>query len=183
MSTIVPISQLPEGVVSTAAALAAISVATVNENAVVRTLGASAVNDGGAGLYHFNAASSATANGLTVVTTPTTGRWILSTPSFSGLGPITASYSGVAESLVIASGFAAVTYTLPALSTSPAGQTVTTITATTGTFNVRTNSASDLIMNAGSPVQVVTSTLTGGQAFNFHAYANRWWLGDRRWGL
>ena len=179
----VPIAQLPVGVVSTNAELALISVLTLSENAVVRTLGASAINDGGAGVYYFVAGSSATTNGLTVLATPTTGRWIAAAPSFSGLGPITASYSGVAESLVIASGFAPVVYTLPVISTSPAGQTVTIVTATTGTITIRPGNGTDLMMNAGAVSSAVTSTLTGGQAFTFQNFANRWWLLDRRWGL
>jgi len=179
MPLIIPISQLPQGTVATNDALTAISVATLSENASVRTLGRNAVNDGGASTFYFDAASSATVDGNNVLATPTTGRWISALPSFSGLGPITADYTGRAENLVIASGFVPVTYTLPPLA-NMIGKDVTTITATTGTFTVRCANATDLIMHGGLPVASVVTTLTGGQAFNFIGYGGRWWLKNLR---
>lgn len=183
MATIVPISQLPNGVVASTAALAAISVATLGENAVVQTLGRAAPNDGGAGVYYFSAGSSATVDSINVVTTPTTGRWIAALPNFSGVGPVTASLTGYAETFVLLSGFAPVTYTLP-VSTNMQGKMVTVKALTTGTATIRCGNATDLIVNAGptaasSVVASIATTLTGGSVFNFQAYGARWYMLDR----
>lgn len=186
MATTYPISTQPAGVVATNAALAAISVVTLTENAVVQTLGANTPNDGGAGIYFFQAGSSATVDNINVIGTPTTGRWIAALPMFSGVGPLTSSFTGIAETFVLASGFAPVTYTLPP-SANMQGKVVTIKAATTGTLNIRTASP-DLIVNAGttaanSVVSQVASTLTGGSVFAFQAYGSRWYSLDKPWGL
>jgi hypothetical protein len=186
MATIVPISALPNGAVATNAALAAISVATLGENAVVRTLGTNTPNDGGANLYYFSASSTATVDNINVLSTPTTGRWIAALPSFSGVGPLTSNFTGIAENFVLLSGFAPVIYTLPPTANMQ-GKTVTIKTATTGTATIRCANAADLIVNAGataaSSVGVsVASTLTGGMTFNFLAYGARWYSTDHAFG-
>lgn len=179
----VPISQQPLGAVSTNAALAAIDVSTVSENAVVSTLGNVAVGDGGGSVFYFQAASARAADGLNVVATPTTGRWI-NAYGLSGVGPTTTSLTGYNETFAILSGFAPVTYTLP-LSTNTLGKVVTVKGITTGTINIRCGDKYDLIvdnngLSAATAVAQLTSTLTGGQAFNFIApFSGRYFRIDK----
>ncbi len=187
MPLIVPIAQLPNGTVATNAALAAISVVSLSENAVVETLGTSAPNDGGANAFYFQAGSTATVDGINVLGTPTTGRWIAALPAFSGVGPITTSFTGIAETFVLLSGFAPVVYTLPPTA-NMIGKSVLVKGLTTGTVTVRCGNATDLIVSAGvsaaaAVVSSVTSTLTGGATFNFQAYGARWYQLDKPWGL
>ncbi len=182
-----PISQQPNGVVASNAALSAISVASLTENAVVQTLGTSVPNDGGANAYYFAAGSSATVDGINVLSTPTTGRWIAALPGFSGVGPLTTSFTGIAETFVLASGFAPIIYTLPPTANMQ-GKQVHVKTLTTGTLTIRCGNATDLIVNAGVSQAAavgasVGSTLTGGAAFNFQAYGARWYVLDRPIGL
>ncbi len=187
MAVIQPISQLPAGTVATNALLAAINVSTLSENAVVETLGTNTPNDGGANAFFFQAGSTATVDGINVVGTTTTGRWIAALPAFSGVGPLTTSFTGIAETFVLLSGFAPVVYTLPPTANMQ-GKTVTIKTATTGTATIRCGNAVDLIMGAGvsaaaEVVSSITSTLTGGATFNFQAYGQRYYSLDRPWGL
>ncbi len=187
MSLVQPISQLPNGLVASNAALSAISVATLGENAVVQTLGLSTPNDGGAGAFFFAAGSTATGDGINVLTTPTTGRWIAALPTFSGVGPLTTSFTGIAETFVLASGFAPIVYTLPPTANMQ-GKQVHVKTLTTGTLTVRCANANDLIVNAGVSQAAavgasIATTLTGGAAFNFQAYGARWYSLDRPNGL
>lgn len=178
-----PTAQIPNGAVSTNTALSAISVATVNENAVVQTLGGTAVGDGLGGLYYFAAGSSRAIDNVTTLGTPTTGRWIgaHSSNSFSGVGPVTTSLTGYAETFALLSGFAPVVYALPP-STSVLGKMVTVRTQTTGTVTIRTN-GSDLLYETSktSPVLSVTSltsTLTGGYVWNFRALSGAYYRMD-----
>lgn len=184
MATTYPISTQPNGFVTTNTALAAISVATLTENAVATTLGGTAVGDGLGGTFFFKAGSSRTSDSVNVLATPTTGRWEKMN-GFSGVGPTTSSLTGYAETFALLSGFAALTYTLPPTA-NVLNKIVTVKCLTTGTVNIRCGNATDLIVNDGlgaaftAPVAVVTSTLTGGQAFNFLAGAgNRYYRIDK----
>lgn len=187
MGLSIPISTLPNGAIASNTSLAAVDVSTVTENAVVQTLGRVTPNDGGARVFFFNAASTATVDGINVLGTPTTGRWIAATQGFSGVGPVTSSLTGYAESFVLLSGFAPLTYTLP-ISTNMVGRHVFVKTATTGTVTIRCGNSTDLIVNAGvsaaaAVVTSVTSTLTGGAAFDFVSFGGRWYETDKPWGL
>lgn len=184
----VPIAQLPQGVIGTNAALSAISVATVSENATCHTLGGNAVGDGNAGLYFFVAGSSRPIDNVTVLGTPTTGRWIAANTSnvSSGVGPTTTSLTGYSETFVLLSGFAPVVYTLPP-TVNVIGETVTIRTQTTGTVTIRAGNATDLIFDSSktSPVTSVTSlvaTLTGGFVFNLRAQSGAYYRLDTPWG-
>jgi hypothetical protein len=172
----------PNGVALTNAALAATSVATTTENTVVQTLGGNTVGDGNAGLFYFQAASTRPVDNVNVLGTPTTGRWIaaITSSSNSGIGPITASQTGIAETFVLVSGFAPVTYTLPP-SVNVLGDIVTIRTQTTGTVTIRTSG--DLLFDSSktSPVNSVasvTATLTGGFVFNFRATSGAYYRVD-----
>ena len=187
MSTIVPISQLPNGVVASNVALTAIDVSTLGENAVVQTLGRATPNDGGAGLFYFSAGSSATVDNINVLSTSNTGRWIAARLGFSGVGPITTNFTGHAETFVLLSGLAtAVTYTLPP-TTNMVGKRVTIKSVTTGTVNIRCATAAELIVDNGvsaaaTVAAISTSTLTGGATWNFIPYGGRWYVVDKPWG-
>ncbi len=177
-----PVSTQPNGVMLTNAALAALSVATTTENTVVQTLGGVAVGDGNAGLYYFVAASTRPIDNVTVLGTPTTGRWVaaINAETTSGIGPITASQTGIAETFVLMSGFAPLVYTLPP-SVNVIGETVTIRTQTTGTVTIRTSG--DLLFDSSktSPVlsvASVTATLTGGFVFNFRAASGAYYRID-----
>ena len=178
-----PIAQLPNGIVATNDALAAIDVSTLTENVVVQTLGRNAVNDGGAGTFYFAAGSSATVDNQYVVTTPSTGRWLAAT-NFSGVGPVTSSLTGYRETFAILSGFAPVVYTLPPVA-SVGNKAVTVITATTGTATIRTATPTEFIYggNGGAATASVVTTLTGNQSFTFQPYGNNYYRIDTRWGL
>lgn len=178
MPIIVPISVLPQGTVATNVALAAVNVSTVGENAAVTTLGNQFVGDGGGRTFYFAAGSSRTIESGNVIGTPTTGRWIAA-DAFSGVGPTTTSLTGYNETFALLSGFFPVVYTLPP-SANVVGRMVTVKTATTGTVTIRCGNATDVIVDNGpstsiinggfvAPVASVTSTLTGGQSFNFIA--------------
>lgn len=183
MATLYPISTLPNGTVPTNTALALVDVSTVGENASVTTLGNTAVGDGGGSTFFFQAGSARTADALNVVSTPTTGRWI-STSAFSGVGPVTTALTGYNETFAILSGFVPVTYTLP-LSSNVLGKVITVKCVTTGTATIRCNTPGDLIvdnngLSAATAVASLTTTLTGGQAFNFIApYAGRFFRIDK----
>ncbi len=187
MGLVSPISQLTNGVISTNAALSLVDVSTVGENATVQTLGRLAPNDGGGGVFYFQAGSTATGDSQNVLATPTTGRWVAALQGFSGVGPVTASLTGYAETFVLLSGFAPLTYTLPVVA-NMIGKQVMVKVATTGTVTIRCGNTTDLIVNAGVSAAAavsssVTSTLTGGATYNFLAYGSRWYELDKPWGL
>ncbi len=178
-----PVSTQPNGVILTNAALAALSVATTTENTVVQTLGGAAVGDGNAGLFYFVAASTRPVDNVNVLGTPTTGRWVAASNAntFSGIGPLTTSQTGVAETFVLLSGFAPVVYTLPP-SVNVLGEIVTIRTQTTGTATIRT-SGTDLLYVAGASnasvaVTSSASTLTGGYVWNFRATSGAYYRVD-----
>ncbi len=178
-----PIATQPNGVMLTNAALSALSVATTTELSVVQTLGGNTVGDGNAALFYFQAASTRPIDGVTVLGTPTTGRWIAATnaTSFSGIGPLTTSQSGIAETFVLLSGFAPIVYTLPP-SINVIGETVTVRTQTTGTATIRTT-GNDLLYaasstNAAVAVTSLASTLTGGYVWNFRATSGAYYRID-----
>ncbi len=177
-----PVSTQPNGVMLTNAALAALSVATTTENTVVQTLGGTAVGDGDGGLFYFVAGSTRPIDNVTVVGTSTTGRWISAsnTAAFSGVGPLTTSMTGIAETFVLLSGFAPVVYTLPP-SVNILGETITIRTQTTGTATIRTSG--DLLYAAGASnaavaVTSLASTLTGGYVWNFKATSGAYYRID-----
>lgn len=179
-----PVSTQPNGTVLTNAALSAISVATTIENTVVQTLGGTAVGDGNAGLFFFTAASTRPIDNVTVLGTPTTGRWIaaINGEAVSGVGPITTSLTGYSETFVLLSGFAPLVYALPP-SINVIGETVTIRTQTTGTVTIRGGNATDLIFETSktSPVNSVsslTATLTGGYVFNLRAVSGAYYRTD-----
>jgi len=179
-----PISVLTNGVVSTNGALTALDVSTVGENATVTTLGGATVGDRLGRTFYFAAGSSRTVDsGAGVLSTSSTGRWI-AVDAFSGVGPTTASLTGYNETFALLSGFAPVVYTLP-ISSNVIGKLITVKTCTTGTVNIRCGNATDQIVDNGAaspvaPVAVVTSTLTGGQVFNFVApFAGRFYRTDK----
>lgn len=183
-----PVSTQPNGTVLTNAVLSAISVATTIENTVVQTLGGTAVGDGNAGLFYFTAASARPIDNVTVLGTPTTGRWIAANTSnvSSGVGPTTISLTGYSETFVLLSGFAPLVYALPP-TTNVIGETVTIRTQTTGTVTIRAGNATDLIFDSSktSPVNSVASlvaTLTGGFVFNLRAQSGAYYRLDTPWG-
>ncbi len=178
-----PVATQPNGVMLTNAALSAVSVATTTENTVVQTLGGTAVGDGDGGLFYFVGGSTRPIDNVTVLGTSTTGRWISAnnTQAFSGVGPLTASMTGIAETFVLLSGFAPIVYTLPP-STNILGETITIRTQTTGTVTIRTT-GNDLLFYTSktSPVLSVaslTSTLTGGYVWNFRATSGAYYNTD-----
>jgi len=173
-----PISQLTNGTVATNGALTALDISTVGENATVTTLGAQAVGDGMGGTFYLAAASTRTVESGNVLNTSSTGRWI-KVGAFSGVGPTTVSLTGYNETFALLSGFFPVVYTLP-ISSNVVGKVVTVKAITTGTVTIRCGNATDLIVDNGpstsvinggfvAPVASITSTLSGGQAFNFIA--------------
>lgn len=179
-----PISTLTNGVVATNGALTALDISTVGENAVVTTLGGAAVGDGLGGTFYLAAGSARTVESGNVLSTSSTGRWIKA-DAFSGVGPMTASLTGYSETFALLSGFVPVVYTLPPIANIGLGKIVTVKCLTTGTVNIRCGNATDLIVDNSAtspvaPVSVVTSTLTGGQAFNFLAgQPNRYFRIDK----
>lgn len=105
MSNSILISQLPAGVINSISGLRALDVSTCIEGVQVSVNGALFLNDGGQGTFTFNAANSTTDDGRMTIGTPTTGRWVLIDPIYSGLAvPASASLSGVAESFILLSG-------------------------------------------------------------------------------
>lgn len=185
MPTIVPIGFLPNGYQPNVAALSGVNVSTVSENSVVTTLGAITPGDGLGATYFFQAGNTGTADGVRVLGTPTTGRWVGSngSASVSGVGPLTASQTGFSETLVLLSGFVPLTYAMPP-SQNILYKQITIKTLTTGTVTIRTANASDLILDNSplSPVPAVssvTSTLTGGMSFEFRVYPNRFYRTDK----
>lgn len=178
------ISTQPNGVVTTNAALAALSVASTTENSVVQTLGGTAVGDGNAGLFYFVAGSSRPIDNVTCVGTPTTGRWISASTATlnSGVGPVTSSLTGYSETFVLLSGFAPLVYALPP-SVNLIGETITIRTQTTGTATIRAGNATDLIYaasstNAAVAVTTLASTLTGGYVWNLRATSGAYYRID-----
>ncbi len=179
-----PVSTQPNGTVLTNAALSAISVATTTENTVVQTLGGTTVGDGDGGLFYFVGGSTRPIDNVNVLGTTTTGRWIAAsnTAAFSGVGPLTTSMTGIAETFVLLSGFAPVVYTLPP-STNILGETITIRTQTTGTATIRTT-GNDLLFytsktNPVLSVASLTSTLTGGYVWNFKATSGAYYGVDQ----
>lgn len=142
MATIVPISQLPFGVVPTISALRAISVATISDGATVQVNGSGSANDGFQSAFVFQGASALTDNGMSIIGTPTTGNWVRCSdgPYVPSLVQ-TASYSGVGETLILVSGNATqVIVTLPP-SNIVFGQQVVVKSLSTGAFQVRATGA------------------------------------------
>lgn len=183
-----PISALPNGYVATNTALSQISVDAVTENMVSTTLGGTVVGDGNGGTYYFQAASTRPIDNSIVLGTPTTGRWICIDQSSiaSGVGPVSSSLTGYAETFVVLSGFAPLTYALPP-SVNVIGELVTVKTVTTGTVTLRPGLATDVIFNHGPnnssvAVSSLTSTLTGGYAWNFRVFSGAYYRVDTPFG-
>ncbi len=180
-----PIGFLPNGFQPTVAALSGVNVSTVSENSVVTTLGGVTPGDGLGSTYYFQAASVQAADGIRVIGTSTTGRWLglNGAASFSGVGPLTASQTGFSETFILVSGFAPVVYTLPPTQNVLYKQIVVK-TLTTGTVTIRTANATDLIVDTSptspvAPVASLTTTLTGGMSFDFIAYPSRFYRIDK----
>lgn len=177
------ISTVPNGVVPTIAALRAIDVSTVGENATVTVLGSGAANDGFGGNYFFAAGSSATDDGgNNAVATSTTGRWLKAPAygSFTGVGPVAtslpnavsaSSYVGSRESFVLISGSAGNTsYTLPSSATMN-GQTIRFKNIGTGAYTIRTAVATDRVFDGtGLAVQIPFNALRTGQSVTLQCY-------------
>lgn len=177
------ISLVPNGVVPTIAALRALDVSTVGENATVTVLGSGVANDGFGGPYAFIAGSSATDDGgNSAVGTPTTGRWVKAATfaGLTGVGPVAvtqgsaaaaSSFNGSRESFVLLSGNANTTiYSLP-----PAagmnGQTIRFKQIGTGAYTIRTSVATDRIYDTtGLAVQIPHNPLRSGQSFDITCF-------------
>lgn len=187
-----PISTLTNGVVATNGALTALDISTVGENATVTTLGGQAVGDGMGGTFYLAAGSSRTVESGNVLNTSNTGRWIkVGAPS--GVGPTMFNLTGYNETFALLSGFGSIIYTLP-ISSNVVGKMITVKSVTTGTVTIRCGNATDSIVDNGpstsivsggfiAPVASVTSTLSGGQVFNFIApTAGRYYRIDKLGG-
>lgn len=169
------ISQLPFGVVPTVSALRLIDVTYTSEGCQVSINGSSNPNDGGQGIFIFNAANTGIDDGRTVIATPTTGRWVIN--DFSGLAtaPYTiASYSGMGENFIVLSGAGSspLIYTLaPTYTSIPDRITIKLI----GTGQVRIQATgNDLLFDiaqAAAFTQSIT-TQSGGQAYTFQPSYN-----------
>lgn len=175
------ISLVPDGVVPTVAALTAIDVSTVAENATVTALGFNSAGDGGGGTFYFAAGSSAGVNGSDVFATSTTGRWLRS-QTFSGVAatPVSAAtYSGAQETFVVLSGSApgfTINYYFPP-SVSMVGKGELTIkTITTGSVTLWATGADQLFDT--SAVTSLSSSLTTGQTWHFQAVPGRFYRTD-----
>lgn len=77
---------------ATRATLTALSITNAADGIGISVLGATAAGDGGGGTYYWNASSTATPNGNTVLqpdSLPGTGRWLKATGGVSAPGPAT----------------------------------------------------------------------------------------------
>lgn len=169
-SITVPISQLPNGVVSTIAALRAISTLTMSDGDYVTVLGSGTPNDTYQSSYIFSGACTQADNGVSVITNGNTGAWIRSIDTPFITISQTATYSGVAETFAILSGASApIVYTLPP-SYVIAGQPFTLKSLGTGQIIIKT-AGNDLIFPANSTVTTTGITFNGsGTSYHFNPY-------------
>lgn len=170
MATIVPISTLPNGVVSTIAALRAINVSTISDGATVSVLGSGSSNDGFQNTFYFSGASTLTDNGANVISTPSTGAWIGTNLATLVVSPLqTAAYSGVNENLVLISGGASLTtYTLPP-SYVMFGQTVTIKSLGTGQIKIQATGGDQIFPTSASNAVATITFQSSGAAYNLLA--------------
>lgn len=175
MSTLVPISQLPQGVVPTISALRAISASTLVDGATVQTLGSGAVNDGFQSCYTWSGACGLSDNGFTIIKV-STGAWVRSPQD----APLVAtqqavSYSGIGENFVLLSGTSAqIKYCLPP-SYIMFGEPVLIKMLGTGSINIQATGA-DTIFPANASVAVTNFTVqSSGSSYNLLPYNGVWY--------
>lgn len=148
-STTVPISQIPQGIVPTIAALRLINTTTMSDGDYVRVLGSGTANDGWQQAFVFSGASTLTDNGITVVNTSNTGSWIRMVPAPYVTALKTASYSGVGENFILVSGGATqVVVTLPP-SYTMYGQEVKIKSLSTGAFQIQATGLDSIFPTTG----------------------------------
>lgn len=169
MSNTALVSQLPNGVVPTITSLRALDVSTCFDGIQVAVNGAIVQNDGGQGTFAFNGANTGLDDTRTVISTPTTGRWVLIDPIFSGLAAAaTVSYSGLAESFTLLSGTATalLIYTFPpAITMLPDQVTIKQL----GTGQVRLQATgNDVLWDTAGAAAVASITFqSSGGAYTF----------------